>query len=83
MDLSIGSRSYFVDEKILVIKLIFGQELESCWWNMSLMLVFCLLQMNVDAFVDIANKRFGVRIVVRDNLGLLVLAAAQFFFIII
>ncbi|KAL5787331.1 hypothetical protein ACOSP7_004280 [Xanthoceras sorbifolium] len=76
MDLNTGSMSYFADEKVLVIKLIFGQELVSCWWNMSLLLVFCLLQVNVDAAVDIANKRFGVGIVACDNSGLLVFAAA-------
>ncbi|KAL5789671.1 hypothetical protein ACOSQ2_004559 [Xanthoceras sorbifolium] len=69
MDPNTGSRSYFADEKVLVIKLIFGQELVSCWWNMSLLLVFCLLQVNVDAAVDIANKAC-------DNSGLLVFAAA-------
>ncbi|KAL5808002.1 hypothetical protein ACOSQ3_028693 [Xanthoceras sorbifolium] len=80
MDPNTGLRSYFADEKVLVIKLISGQELVSCWWNISLLLVFCLLQINVDAAVDIANKRFGVCIVVCDNSGLLVFAAAQFFY---
>ncbi|KAL5853785.1 hypothetical protein ACOSQ3_008903 [Xanthoceras sorbifolium] len=70
--------TYFCEEEIPIIKLISRQELVSCLWNMSLLLVFCLLQVNVDIAVDIANKRFGVGTVVRDNSGLFVFAAAQF-----
>ncbi|KAL5768613.1 hypothetical protein ACOSP7_015164 [Xanthoceras sorbifolium] len=71
-------RTYFCKEKVAAVKLISRQELENCWWSMSL-LVFCLLQVNVDAAVDLANIQFRVSIVVRDSSGLLVFLAAQFF----